>query len=154
MSIASGLAYVLSQGQTIAIPTEAGVLGDRSFLFGLPNFALVAIILVIVVDVFLRWTVPGRLIYSIGSNIEAAKVAGIRVEGVRLMAYGISGTLALSRVSASRASYSPGKDHWAHQRPSTASPLRSLAEPLCWAASAVQEEPYSAFSSSVSSRTD
>lgn len=94
LSITGGLAYILAHGQTVSLPSAAGVLGNSSPLWDLPWFVWVMVLLAIVVDVLLRFTVPGRLIYSVGGNIEACRVAGIRVEGVRVLAYSISGALA------------------------------------------------------------
>lgn len=94
LSVAGGLAYILANGQTIALSADAGVLGNPSPVQGLPYFVFVALVLAVVTDIVLRWTVPGRLIYSVGGNIEACRVAGIRVEGVRTLAYAISGAFA------------------------------------------------------------
>jgi ribose transport system permease protein len=94
LSITGGLAYILARGQTLSVPDDAGVLGNPSSLWDLPNFVWLTLLLAVAVDVLLRFTVPGRLIYSVGGNTEACRVAGVRVEGVRVLAYAISGAFA------------------------------------------------------------
>jgi ribose transport system permease protein len=94
LSVTGGLAYILAGGQKVSLPDGAGVLGNSSPLWDLPWFVWVTVGLALLVDVLLRFTVPGRLIYSVGGNIEACRVAGIRVEGVRSLAYGLSGAFA------------------------------------------------------------
>jgi ribose transport system permease protein len=94
LSITGGIAYVLSSGSTIAISNSDGVLGGAGPLWNLPYFVWIALGAAIAVDVVLRRTVAGRLMYSLGGNAEACRIAGIRIEGVRTTAYVISGALA------------------------------------------------------------
>jgi len=44
--------------------------------------------------IFLRRTPAGRQIYAIGGNQQAARVAGIKIVPIRILAYGISGLFA------------------------------------------------------------
>lgn len=59
-----------------------------------PVLALVFLGLAAVVGVVLRYTVFGRMVYLIGSNPFAARLAGLPVTRVMLAAYTISGLLA------------------------------------------------------------
>jgi len=59
-----------------------------------PLSVLFLILVAIGVWVFLELTRHGRLMYAIGSNAEAARLAGTNVRGYRIAAYMISGTLA------------------------------------------------------------
>lgn len=94
LSITGGIAFVLSGGSTISITNSDGVLGGPGPLWTLPYFVWIALGAAIVVDVVLRRTVAGRLMYSLGGNAEACRIAGVRIEGVRTTAYVISGVLA------------------------------------------------------------
>jgi rhamnose transport system permease protein len=59
----------------------------------LPNLVIIAIVVAVIVYYFLNHTRPGRDIYSVGSNPDAAHVAGIRVQRVIFMVYVYSGLL-------------------------------------------------------------
>jgi rhamnose transport system permease protein len=58
-----------------------------------PNLILIAVGIALLVFYFLRFTQAGRDIYAVGSNPDAAKVAGIRVERIIFMVYVLSGIL-------------------------------------------------------------
>jgi len=94
LSITGGLAYIIASGGTLNLSTQDGVLGNAGPLWNLPYFVWIAAGLAIGIDVMLRLTVAGRLLYSLGGNFEACRVAGIRVEFVRTAAYVVSGTFA------------------------------------------------------------
>jgi ribose transport system permease protein len=94
LSITGGLAYVLSSGNTLSLTEAQGAIGNSGPLWNLPYFVWIAVGAALLIDILLRRTVPGRLIYSLGGNPEACRVAGVRVEGVRLISYGISGAFA------------------------------------------------------------
>lgn len=89
-----GLAAVITNGQVEGLYSEAalrrignGRLGNVSY----PTIiALVVLGLALVVT---RYTGYGRMIYAIGGNPEAARLAGINVRVVRLSTYAISAGL-------------------------------------------------------------
>ena len=55
--------------------------------------AMIAIAIVVLVFVYLRYTKPGRHIYAIGGNQQSAMMLGINVKRTRFMSYVISGLL-------------------------------------------------------------
>jgi rhamnose transport system permease protein len=59
----------------------------------LPNLVLIAIVVAVIVYVFLNYTRSGRDIYALGTNPEAAKVAGIRTQRATFMVYVIAGII-------------------------------------------------------------
>ncbi|MCW8305884.1 ABC transporter permease [Acidiphilium sp. PA] len=59
----------------------------------LPVVALIALGLVIVASLFLRYFRWGRHVYALGNNEEAARLAGIRPERIKLAAYVMLGLL-------------------------------------------------------------
>ena len=67
--------------------------------FGLPQSAFPAIAGLLTIVVFagfswgLRYTAPGRLLYLTGSNVEAARLAGINTARVKIAAFGCLGAL-------------------------------------------------------------
>ena len=57
----------------------------------LPTLTLTALIVLIVVWITLEQTTYGRRLYAIGGNIEAARLAGIKVRLLRLSAFAVTG---------------------------------------------------------------
>jgi ribose transport system permease protein len=63
-------------------------------LLGLPLPFYYVIILYIAAAIFLRNTIPGRSIYALGGNESAARLTGIQVDRMRLMAFMLAGLTA------------------------------------------------------------
>ena len=95
MLVASGLAYLLAQGQSIyQVPASFVWLGRGVAAFGIPN-AVVLMAAIYAASHLLMTRVPlGRYIYAVGGNAEAARLSGVRVERVKLFAYTACGALA------------------------------------------------------------
>ncbi|MCB8983509.1 MAG: ABC transporter permease [Ardenticatenaceae bacterium] len=96
LSIYRGMVFLYSGGTWInsfEMPDGYRALAKASPL-GLPNIILFAIAIAIIVYIFLNHTRPGRDIYAVGSNPDAANVAGIPVQRTLFMVYVISGLLA------------------------------------------------------------
>jgi ribose transport system permease protein len=97
LTVFSGLAFRLSGGKTIfgsAIPISfAGFARGGVQLGGLtiPNLTLAAAAVLLLVWLLLEHTVVGRRLYAIGGNAEAARLAGVRIRPLKLMAFGLSG---------------------------------------------------------------
>ena len=91
----SGAAVALTGGAA-----QSGVPGfllpwGRGMIAGLPMpFLTLALPFFVVVAVLLRSTAWGRWIYAMGFNERSARLVGIPVDRVRLIAYGFSGLLA------------------------------------------------------------
>ena len=96
LSIYRGMVFLYSGGTWInsfEMPDSYRALAKAAPL-GIPNIILFAIAVAIIIYVFLNHTRPGRDIYAVGSNPEAANVAGIPVQRTLFMVYLISGMLA------------------------------------------------------------
>ncbi len=65
-----------------------------SFSKYLPTSAVILAVLVLLVWSPIRWTKPGLAIYAVGSNRNAAYLAGIRVATTRVGAYALGGAFA------------------------------------------------------------
>jgi ribose transport system permease protein len=92
LSITVGLANVVTAGETVPFNDLYAGLVDNDFA-GMPIFIWVWIATTAIVLVVLRFTVFGRMIYSIGGNREASRLAGIRVDLTTTLVYVISGAL-------------------------------------------------------------
>jgi simple sugar transport system permease protein len=101
MMVAVTGASRLMAGPTAAIyPIYSGtnapaeVDGLRGDLFGiLPMQGMFFLLLVIIFGFLLKYTSFGRYVYAIGGNEQAARVAGIRVDDVKITVYALSGAL-------------------------------------------------------------
>nr|WP_086971160.1 ABC transporter permease [Caballeronia glebae] len=63
-------------------------------LFGVPNLVLIALVVLIALSVYLKQYRGGREHYAIGSNPEAARLAGIRVDRRVMIGFLLSGAIA------------------------------------------------------------
>jgi ribose transport system permease protein len=95
--IVSGLVNVYARlnitGGT-RVPPEITFLGGQTLFGFLPNNLLVFVPLAVVILVALRGSGYGRLLYAVGDNEIASRLAGVRVGQVLVVLYLISGVLA------------------------------------------------------------
>lgn len=95
LSIYRGLVFFYSQGTWInafEMPPAFRQLAKGTPLL-VPNLILFAAVVAGLVALFLNYTRAGRDIYAVGSNPEAARAAGIRVQRVTFLVYLLSGVL-------------------------------------------------------------
>ena len=91
MTIARGLALIISKGQPVFIDDDAYVNFGTGYLMGLPLPVYVFIIVALIAHFIYQYTVFGRLVISIGSNETATRFAGIRVDWYKFAVYALSG---------------------------------------------------------------
>lgn len=111
MLIASGLAYIIAEGQSIyRVPDSFVWLGRRTDVvegvwdtvrlgmgprdLEIPNSVPLMLVLYLAAHVLMTRTALGRYIYAVGGNREAARLAGVPVVGVLIFVYTLSGGLA------------------------------------------------------------
>lgn len=94
LSMALGVAYVISSGRQISIDSEAFLNISGGTLLGIPTPIVIVFFTFILLWLFLAHSRWGRFIYAVGGNIRAAYVAGLPVRRVLLSTYAISGLLA------------------------------------------------------------
>lgn len=92
LSVARGLALVLTQGRSVQLPSEFGFVGNEQLL-GIPYMVVIMLIIVIVGDLALRHTRFLRQVYYIGSNEKSALLSGIPVNHMRLITYTLTALL-------------------------------------------------------------
>jgi len=88
----SGIGFVYS-----AFPIASGI--PRAFtdislgrlVFGLPNPVIAMVVVVAVLSILLNRTDIGQKMQAVGSNIEAARLSGIRVDRVKMFAFATAG---------------------------------------------------------------
>ena len=94
MLAVSGVAYMLTGGESAyQIPPAFTWLG-RGTLWGIPNSVLLLGVLYAAAHFMMTRTTGGRYLYAVGGNREASRLSGIRTERVLLAAYVCSALLA------------------------------------------------------------
>jgi L-arabinose transport system permease protein len=91
MLMVRGLAFIVSKGQAVGISNDAFIDFGDTRIFGLPLPVLVAACCFVVFGVLLNQTVFGRNTLAIGGNPEAARLAGVRVERLRVWIFLLQG---------------------------------------------------------------
>lgn len=94
-SLLRGVASVATHGESQSLYTHKSLVdwGARREL-GLPLTVWLALGVLVVAMAVLRWTGFGRMVYAVGGNPEAARLAGLPEAGVRIAAYTICAGLA------------------------------------------------------------
>jgi ribose transport system permease protein len=94
LSIAGGLAYTVTNGVTVPFADVAdGVLADYA-VRGVSWYVVAFGLLALAAAFLLRFTIFGRMVYAVGGNPEASRLAGIRVDLVVIAVYVLCAALA------------------------------------------------------------
>jgi fructose transport system permease protein len=94
LNIAFAITQIYSNSQTVTDLPEIMVFFGNTFKFGDTqiNFGtLLMLSLYVAIWIFLRETAPGRHIYAVGNQPEAARLTGIPTDRVLLMVYTLAG---------------------------------------------------------------
>ena len=93
LSVWRGLALTYTQGYAIfPLPPEFAFLG-RGYLGPLPLPVILMALVYALGYYLLNHTAFGRYVYSVGGNLQAAKLSGVRVKHTLITVYGLSGLL-------------------------------------------------------------
>ncbi|MFL6132357.1 MAG: ABC transporter permease [Nocardioidaceae bacterium] len=95
LSVALGLAQVITGGIDVrAVPTALTDFNTFIKILGIPSMPFIALIVLILGGIVLHKTKFGRYTYAVGSNEEAARRVGVKVDRHLIRIYALSGTLA------------------------------------------------------------
>ncbi len=100
MMVARGVALTITNANAWPAPDGFGELGNDTIFGtgpkfpGIPYPVLIMIAVALIFSFILSKTRIGRYTYAVGSNEEAARLSGIKVNQVKIIAYIISGLLA------------------------------------------------------------
>ncbi len=93
--IALGLAFVLTNGGYVyGFSDSFRLLTNGTLIPGVPNIAVITLLIFLVLFFITRKTIFGRQIYSVGHNFNAATLSGIHAKNTVLIVYIINGLLA------------------------------------------------------------
>ncbi|MDR7569967.1 MAG: ABC transporter permease [Armatimonadota bacterium] len=117
---ARGLSSLMTKGFIIALPDTPYLALGQGDLFGIPMPFVVLLTVAGVCGVILHRTVLGRHMYAVGGNLQAARAAGINVDGVRIFAYaacsviaGITGVVVAARLGQGNPNVGGAYELWA-----------------------------------------
>ena len=117
MTAFQGVSYTISGSKAIYNLDPAFKFIGQGYIGGIPFPAILVIIIAIIVSFILRETYFGRYIYAVGGNAEAARLAGINVERIKLAVFGICGFLCgcasivmVGRAGSANSSMGPGTE--------------------------------------------
>jgi ribose transport system permease protein len=86
-----GFAYILSDGSIITLSN----IESRSFvttrILGITSATWMALLILFIAWVLLERTRFGRSIFAVGGNIEAARLSGVRVARIQIIAFALGG---------------------------------------------------------------
>lgn len=91
MTIYQGIAFVTSNSETYFNFPDAFKAIGQGYIGPIPICSIIMVICVIIGYIMLTKTYFGRYVYSLGGNEEAARLSGINVKLVRVLAFVISG---------------------------------------------------------------
>lgn len=96
LSIFRGLLLAIAHGKEISayqLPNSYLSIASR-LVFGVPLLFIIAIFIVVLIGIFMRFTVSGRRIYARGSSGQAAEIIGIRGMRLTIGVFALSGVVA------------------------------------------------------------
>jgi ribose transport system permease protein len=93
--IVNGVSGLVAGGQLLNLFTKPSFadLARPQFLT-VKTIIWVMVIAIVVLGLLLATTTAGRYMYAAGGNAAAARLAGVRVDGIRILAFAITGTAA------------------------------------------------------------
>ncbi|MER9890614.1 ABC transporter permease [Mesorhizobium sp. M0119] len=94
MAIFRGIAFIISDGQSIAIFSDTFRFIGIGRIFGLPLLIWILLLTAIVFHLFLARSIVGRNIYALGGNPVVARFSGININRYRVGIYIMSGVAA------------------------------------------------------------
>jgi ribose transport system permease protein len=89
-----GIGLLMTNGSTINITDKGFIDFATRDLFGIPSLFWMVVLVAIPSYVFLSHTRWGRYIFAVGSNPEAARLSGVRVQAILYLAYALSAVFA------------------------------------------------------------
>jgi len=117
MNIYQGISFTISKSETITGFSSSFKFLGQGDIIGLSFPIILTIVLFVVMSFFLNRTYMGRLVYALGGNPEASRLAGINVLGVKVMNAVISGTfialstlMLISRLGTAQSNIGPGTE--------------------------------------------
>lgn len=94
LALWSGLALVISGARTVPVSDLDAIEWAFTDVAGIPSAVIIALLLVLVLGAVMRFTPAGRWVRAVGHAEQAARLAGIPVDAVKVAAFAASGACA------------------------------------------------------------
>lgn len=94
MALARGFTQVYTGGRAITVANQTFHWFGHGYVGAIPVPVIIMVAIYFLAYIFFKHMKLGRLIYAVGGNEKACRMAGIRVNRVKVAIYGISGLLA------------------------------------------------------------
>jgi len=92
--VISGVIMVLTRGQPSAHISDLLKSLSGTLIAPIRYITLIVIVIIVVAEILLTRTRPGRTLLLVGDNYNAARISGINVKGVLITSYVIGGAIA------------------------------------------------------------
>ena len=94
MAVFQGISFMISGSKTFHnLPKSFMVLGQGKIAGVIPVNVVIAVVLIVIVGFIMGKTSIGRKVYAAGDNPEAARLAGLNVKKIKLLAFTFAGVL-------------------------------------------------------------
>ena len=94
MAIFQGISYLISESKTIHnLPKSYMFIGQGKLFGWLPLNVVIAAVIIVIVAIIMSKTTIGRKVYAAGDNPEAARLAGLNVKKIKILAFTFAGLL-------------------------------------------------------------
>ena len=87
-----GLSYLLANNKSIDLPDGFTAFANAK-LGIIPVVAIIMVVVLILVSIVMGFTSVGRKVYACGDNPEAARLAGLKVNKVKILSFTVAGVL-------------------------------------------------------------
>ena len=92
--IFTGVNFGFTQGFSfVNIPLPFTIIG-KGKVFGIPFLFIFAVLCLIVLSLFFKFTIAGRRLLAVGENSEASKFSGINIDKIKMLSHILSGFIA------------------------------------------------------------
>ena len=92
--IFTGVNFGFTQGFSfVNIPLTFTFIGKER-IFGIPLLFIFLIICLVILFLFIKYSIPGRRLLAVGENSEAAKFSGINIDKIKMLSHMLSGFIA------------------------------------------------------------
>ena len=94
MAVFQGIAYLITDSKNIHNLPKAYMYIGQGKLFGwLPLNIIIAVVVIVIAGIIMAKTTIGRKVYAAGDNPEAARLAGLNVRKIKILAFTFAGLL-------------------------------------------------------------
>jgi len=94
MSVLTGASFLITGGYPFSLLPKAWRLFGRGVIWGVPAPVIIMVLVFVILQIVQSRSILGRKIYAVGANARAARLSGINIDRVRIVAYTLCGVLA------------------------------------------------------------